>query len=280
MTPTAAITLLLLAFDSIVLQLVRPNHQTVSHIRIEIRQPVRSGEEFPLIEEGFTRDDGTYPTNRVDESLDEIRVKVYVGDEPPILRVNLSRWRALPPNERERPWPLRIYNASVQLECPSDNYCAYWCPNPCGGWCSNPCYPTCSPPCYSDPFGAYAPTCPQSQNQQTHGDVRIVSRPNSTSAIRQIGEPQKTVASAMLVDDVHRLLQGLPRRSLASLAAPLASRDAVSFKAPNRLRPGIDFPVPEWRPQVSFDAISLSFRYQQPGERRPLANTLIAGPVR
>jgi hypothetical protein len=55
---------------------------------------------------------------------------------------------------------------------------------------------------------------------------------------------------------------------------------AVGQCVPQRLRPGIDFPVPACTPRVSNDEISLSFRYQQPGERKPPANSLIAGPVR
>jgi hypothetical protein len=38
---------------------------------------------------------------------------------------------------------------------------------------------------------------------------------------------------------------------------------AVDPTVPTRLRPGVDFPIDEWSGKPDYDAISLSFRYDQ-----------------
>jgi len=67
-----------------------------------------------------------------------------------------------------------------------------------------------------------------------------------------------------------------PAQSLEGIVASRIGGRANATPSQERLRPGVDFPVPEYKPQVSYDAISLSFRYQQPVGGQA-TDTLVAG---
>jgi len=96
-----------------------------------------------------------------------------------------------------------------------------------------------------------------------------------------ISNGHDSVSSATLDGGFHRLPR-LPfnRRRLESIAAKRIEVGIAITETPARLRRGVDFPIQEAESRVSFDKISLSFRYEQPVERKPPSKTLVAGPLR
>jgi hypothetical protein len=108
---------------------------------------------------------------------------------------------------------------------------------------------------------------PDEQREAAPQDTRNYSEPNRVGLVGDVSAPAN-------------MLRQIPRpgRSLESLAVSRLDDRTVQAPVPQRLRPGVDFPI-EVPNSPSLDEISLSFRYQQPANSRA-PDTLVAGKAR